>query len=95
MSLVVKLIMDGFFTEIHGYHIISNRRNDFSFVEYYFILVHNKTILKTINMQTVIYEMCYIVEYLILNIFSFLIFLLGKIQDDNNIYTSCVNSTET
>ena len=78
MSLVVKLIMDDFFTEIHGYHIISNRRNDFSFVEYYFILVHNKTILKTINMQTVIDEMCYIVEYLILNIFSFLIFLLGK-----------------
>ena len=40
-----------------------------------FILVYNKTFLKTISMQTSFDEMQYIVEYLILNIFSFLIII--------------------
>ena len=48
-------------------------RNDLSFANYYFILVHNKTILKTINMQTVFNEVWDSVEYFILSIFSFLV----------------------
>ena len=39
--------------------------------------------------------MWYIVEYFIVNIFSLLIVLeWGGILDNNNIYTSCMNSTE-
>ena len=73
MSSVVKLIMDFIFTKIHSYHIIMNSINDLSFSGYYFIIVHNKPILKTINMQTFFDEMWYIVEYSIVNIFSFLV----------------------
>ena len=47
--------------------------NELSFDKYYFILVHNRTILKKINTQTVFYEMWYIVEYLIVNIFYFFV----------------------
>ena len=73
MSSVVKLITDEFLTKIHMYHRVRNSRNDLSLANYYFILVHNKTILKKINMQTVFDEMRYIVEYFIVNIFPFLI----------------------
>ena len=73
MSSVVKLMMDGFFTEIHGYYRIKNRRNYFSFDKYYSIIVHNKTTFNTTNMQTVFDEISYIFEYFIVNIFSFLI----------------------
>ena len=46
-------------------------------------------------MRKVFDEMWYIVEYFIVNIFYFLILCyLGKIQDKNNIYTSCVYNTE-
>ena len=44
--------------------------DDLSFAKYYFILVHNNTILKKINMHMVLDEMWYIVEYFIVNIFS-------------------------
>ena len=74
-------------TEIHGYHIIMNRRNGLSFTDDYFILVHNKTILKTINMQTVSDEMWYIFEYFIVDIFSFLVVFDWLNSNDNNIYT--------
>ena len=73
MSSFVKLMMDFFLTKIIRYHISINRRNDFYFEKYYFILVHNKTILKTINMQMVFDEMWHIVEYLSVNIFYSLI----------------------
>ena len=39
-------------------------------------------------------EMCYIIEYFIVNIFPYSLCLIGKIQDKNYIYTSCVNSAE-
>ena len=81
-----------FLTEIHGYHIISNRRYDFSFVNGY-IIVHNKNILKKINMQAVFDEMWYIVEYPIVNIFYFLIMFDWGKKYDNHIYTSFLNST--
>ena len=73
MSSVVKLMMDSFFTAIHSYHRISNSRNYFSFEKYYLIIVHNKTILKKINTQTVFDEMWYIFEYLIVNLLPFLV----------------------
>ena len=57
--------LDSFFTAIHSYHRISNSRNYFSFEKYYLIIVHNKTILKKINTQTVFDEMWYIVEHFI------------------------------
>ena len=62
-----------FFTKIHRYHRIRNRRNDIYFVKYYFISVHNKSILKTINTQMVFDEMWYIVKSLIV-IFFVLVF---------------------
>ena len=65
--------MDDLFIEIRGYHRISDKRENFSFAHNYCILVHNKTKLKTINMQTFFDEMWYIVEYFIVNIFSFLV----------------------
>ena len=67
-----------FLEEIHGYHIISNSINYFSFVNDYFIIVPNKNILKTINVQTVSDEMWYIVEYFIVNLFPFSFCLTGK-----------------
>ena len=73
MSSVVKLMLDAFLKKIMGHHRIRNRRNNVYFIKYYFIPVHNKTILNKINVQTVFDEMWYIVEYLIMNIFSFLI----------------------
>ena len=76
------------FGKIHIYHRIKNRKNDLSFSKYYFIIEHNKSILKTINTQIFFDEMWYIVEYFIVNVFSFLMVCwLGKIQDENNIYT--------
>ena len=56
MSSVVKLMM-GFLAEIHGYHRIRNMSNDLFFANDYFILVHLKTILKTIDMKTFFDEM--------------------------------------
>ena len=46
-------------------------------------------------MWTVFDEMWYIVEYFIVDIFFFfIVFLLVKIQNENNIYPSCVKSTQ-
>ena len=73
MSSVVKLMMNCFFTTIHRYHRIRNSRNYFSFVKYYFVILHNKNIFNKINIQTVFDEMWYIIEYFIVNIFSFLV----------------------
>ena len=83
-----------FLTKIHGDHRISNMRNDLSFVNECFIIVHNKTILKKIGMKTVFDEMCYIVEYFILNILFFVIAFDCKKKDKNNMYTSFLNGTE-
>ena len=44
-------------------------------------------------MQTVFDEMWYIVEYFIVGFFLAHCVLLVEIQDNNNIYSSCVNST--
>ena len=60
-------MMDVFLTTIHRYHRINNWSDEFYFLDSYFIKVHNKTILKAINMQTVIDEMWYIVEYFVVN----------------------------
>ena len=48
-----------------------------------------------IDTETVFDEMRYMVKYFIVNIFSFNnSVLLGKPQYNNNIYTSCLHSTE-
>ena len=60
-------------TTIHRYNIIIIIRKDLSFAKYYLILIHNKTILKTINTEKFFDEMRYIVEYLIFDIFYFII----------------------
>ena len=41
-------------TDIHWDYIISNKRNDFLFGNGYFIILHNKTILKTVDMNTIL-----------------------------------------
>ena len=92
MSSVVKLMMYSFFDNNRIFHRIRNRRNELSFVGYYFIIVNNKTVLKTSNMQTVYDEMWCIVEYFIA-IFFFLI-LFDWRKPKKKIYTSCVNCTE-
>ena len=56
MSSVVKLKIF-IFTVINGYHKTRNRRIEFYFSNEYFILVYNKTILKTINTKSVFDEM--------------------------------------
>ena len=61
-----------FSTENHVYHRIWKRRNEVSFGNEYYFLVHNKTFLKKINMQKFCDEIWYIVYYLFVNIFSFL-----------------------
>ena len=53
--------------------MISNRRNCLSFSNEYFIIVHNKSILKTVDIKTLFDKMWHIVEYLFANIFSFLV----------------------
>ena len=83
-----------FLTTTHRYNIIMNRSNDFSFENQCFLIVHYKSILKTINTQTVFDEIWYIIQYFIVNFFPFPNIFIGKTQDKNNIYTSCVNSTE-
>ena len=54
----------------------------------------SKTILNTVYMKIIFDEMWCIVEYFIMNIFSFLIVFDWKTQDDNNIYTKLLNSAE-
>ena len=73
MSSVVKLMMDEIFTRVHSYHIIRDWSNEFYFLKYYFIFVHNKTIFKKINMQRVLDEIWYIFEYFTVNIISILV----------------------
>ena len=52
MSVVVKLTTGSFFlAAIHRDHIISNKSNYCSFANGYFIIVHNKTILKKFDMN--------------------------------------------
>ena len=63
---------------IYRYHIISSISNELSFVKYYFIIVHNKTILNKINMQTVFDELWYIVEYFIVDFFPSSLCFIGE-----------------
>ena len=62
-----------FLTEIHKYHRIRKRSNGILSVNKYFIIVYNKTVLKTINMKNIFEQMWHIVEYFIMNLFTFLI----------------------
>ena len=61
------------FTAIQWYHRSSNRSNGLSFFNEYSIIVHNKTILKTVEMKAIFDEILYIVAYFIMNIFYFLV----------------------
>ena len=53
-------------------------RNDLSLAKYYFIILHNKTIFKTINTQMVFDSIRYIVEHFILFYPPFSLCLIGK-----------------
>ena len=82
------------FTAIHGYHIIRNSSNEFYLANEYFIILHNKIILKTIDTKAVFDEMWYIVEYFIVNIFPSSLCFIGKPGDENDTYKSCLNNTK-
>ena len=84
-----------FLTILHWYHRIRNRSNDLSFEKCYFCPSHNKTIMKKINTQMVfeiyvVYCWIFYCRYIFLPCFVW----LRIIEYENNIYTSCVNSTE-
>ena len=55
-------------TSIQCDYIIRNSNNELSFAKDYFIIVHNKTILKTVGMKIIFDQMWYIFEYSIMNI---------------------------
>ena len=47
----------------------------------------------TADMKTIFDKIWYIVEHFIVTTPPSSLYLIGKIQDKNNIYTSCVNNT--
>ena len=64
-------------TKIHRYHRIKNSRNNISFVKYHFIIVDNKPILKTINMQTVLMKCGILLNILFWIPFPYSLCLIG------------------
>ena len=63
-----------------------NRRNDLSFLRYYCSCIL-KTTMKAIIMQTVFNDMCYVIEYFIVDFPPSSLCLIGKIRNKNDIYT--------
>ena len=65
-----------------------------TFANDYFIIVHNKTILNTVDKKTVFDEMWYIIEYFIISLFSFLVVFDWENQSYNNFHILFLNSKE-
>ena len=77
-TLKVKKFWNKLLLVLRYYLKIRNRRNDLLFENDYFIIVHKKTILMTADMKTIFDKIWYIVEYLIMNLFSFVIFFIDR-----------------
>ena len=54
----------------HWDNIIRSWSNELLFVNYYFIIVHNKTIIKRVYMNICFNKVWYIVKWFLVNIFS-------------------------
>ena len=63
-------------TKIYWGRRIRNWSNDFSFPNHHVNILHYKNIAKTVEMKTILNEVCYSIEFFLVNIISFLVIFL-------------------